>query len=423
MKAVILAAGDSSRFWPLAKKNKSLLEIMGKPLLWFTLESLKRAGMEDVIIVQGPQKDVERTLRNYNLFNLRIKYVVQGSPKGMGNALWQCKKLLKENFFVLNATKIDAGEIIGKIKKRAGKEKVKSVLAGQKIEKTGTIHGVMNLKGDKLLGIVEKPKKGKEPSNIRVVGVYFLSPEFFEVYQGIKKNIYDFEDALSLYAKKYDVRVIAVERTSPSLKHPWHLLGVEKYLFDKFLIKKIDKTAKVSKRATVEGKVFIGKNTKILEGAVVKGPCYIGDNCLIGNNNLVRDYSNLEKNVVIGAGAEIKDSIFQEGCHTHSGFFGDSIFAQKCTIGAGTVTANRRLNRKAIKSAIKGKKIDTGLGYLGTIVGDNTKIGINVSLMPGVLIGSNCVIGPRSLVMENIKDNIIFYSKFQKVIKKGNNGK
>ena len=125
---------------------------------------------------------------------------------------------------------------------------------------------------------------------------------------------------------------------------------------------------------------------------------------------------------MIGAMAEVTRSIFQADCHTHSGYFGDSIFGKGCKIGAGTVTANIRIDRGEVNTKLKIKntklKINTGLKKLGAIVGENTKIGINVSLMPGVLIGSDCVIGPGTLVFENVKDNTIVYSKVQNIVKK-----
>jgi len=52
------------------------------------------------------------------------------------------------------------------------------------------------------------------------------------------------------------------------------------------------------------------------------------------------------------------------------------------------------------------------------IVGNNTHIGINVSLMPGVLIGANCVVGPGAVVFDNIEDDTAFFTKFEKVLEK-----
>lgn len=414
-----MAAGESSRFWPLNQKNKSLIKIMGKPLIWYTIDGLKKAGIKDIIIVQGPERDIENALSHFFYHSLRnslrrplcnplhyedgprnLKYVVQKEPKGMGDALWQARNLLKDGFLVLNAERIDAGDIIKNCNK-----KFKSVLFGQKT-KNPQLFGIAKLKGDRILGIIEKPKKGKEPSDIKVVGAYILETGFFKVYQKVKKHMYDFEDALSEYMKNNYVKMVILkksEKETPPLKYPWHLFEVNKYLMNKYLKKK---------------EVRLGKKVKIFENAVIKGPCYIGDNCVIGNNALIREYTNLENNCVVGANAEITRSIFQEDVHCHSGFFGDSIFGKGCRIGAGTVTANVRIDRGEINSIVKREKIGTGLTSLGIIIGENTKAGINISLMPGVLIGSNCTIGPKSVVLENIEDNTVFYTKFKEIVKK-----
>ncbi|PIS39637.1 MAG: hypothetical protein COT33_00915 [Candidatus Nealsonbacteria bacterium CG08_land_8_20_14_0_20_38_20] len=411
MQAVILAAGESSRFWPLNYQHKTLLKIMGRPLIWWTIDGLRNAGIKNIIIIQGPKKDTEEELKNYNFSGLKISYVIQKEPKGMGNALWQTRSLLKGQFFVLNAERIDIEEITYNLQLTTYNPKIKTLLFGQKT-KNPQLFGIVKLKGDRVLEIVEKPAKGKEPSNVRVVGVYLLEPNFFDYYQKVKKEKYDFEKALSNYMKKNEVKFVFLKKSKKelfSLKYPWRLFTLEKYLFDKFLKKKIAKSAKIAKNVVIEGDVYVGERTKIFEGAVIKGPCYIGDNCIIGNNSLIREYTNLENNVLIGAFAEVARSIFQENVHCHSGYFGDSIFGKGCNIGAGTITANVRLDRGEIKTKLKIKneklKIKTGLKSLGVIVGQNTKFGVNVSLMPGVLIGSDCQISPGSVVFENIEDN------------------
>ena len=461
-QAVILAAGESSRFWPLNQRHKALIKIMGKPLIWYTIESLGKAGIREVIIVQGPKRDIEEELKNHELTNLKIRYVIQPKPKGMGNALWQAKNLIKGSFFVLNAERVDGGEIIANCKLQIAN--LKAALVGQHTNNP-QLFGIMKIKDDRVLEIVEKPRKGKEPSNVKVVGVYLLHPEFFNYYKKVKKGKYDFEETLSTYMKKNEVKLAFLwesEKETPTLKYPWHLFLVEKYLFDKFLKEKIEKSAnpagkplvsygaRIAKSAVIEGDVYIGENTKVFENAVIKGPCYIGDNCIIGNNSLIREYTDLENNVLIGAFAEVKNCIFQEDVHIHSGYFGDSIFGKGCRVGAGTVTANFRINRGEIKPKLKTEfpkeakvkmrtefsssvknalvrladgsrkklKINTGLNSLGCIVGENTKTGINVSLMPGVFIGSNSLIGPASMVFENIPDNTILYQEFKRITKK-----
>ena len=421
-QAVILAAGESSRLWPLNKRHKSLTKVLGKPLIFYTLEGLKRSGVSEVIIVQGSEKYIEEELGKYEL-GINIRYVVQPKPKGMGDALWQAKNLLKDRFLVLNAERVDIDEIIEKLEIKNQESKI--LLVGQHTN-SPELYGILKIKGDRALSIVEKPERGSEPSNVKVVGVYLLNPTFFDYYQKVEKGQYDFEKALSSYMKKDEVKFVFLrkpEKESPSLKYPWHLLRMKRYLLDRFLEEKIDKTASILKNVIIEGKVHIGSNTKIYENAVIKGPCYIGDNCTIGNNSLVREYTNLEDNVLVGANSEITRSIFQEGTHVHSGFIGDSILGRGCRMGAGMVTANIRIDRKEIKTSISNEKIKTGLNSLGCVLGENTKTGVNCSFMPGILIGSNCIVGPSSVVMGNIEDNTIFRTDFKEIRKLKNEGR
>ena len=182
------------------------------------------------------------------------------------------------------------------------------------------------------------------------------------------------------------------------------MFKAQKYLFDKFLTKKtIAKSAWVAKNAMIEGNVFIGENVKIYEGAVIKGPCYIGDNSIVGNNSIVRDYCDLENGAMVGALCEAGRVIFQPDVHVHSGYFGDSILDRGVRVGAGAITANVRLDRRAeISARVKKEKdgvkvlakVDTGLKSLGTIIGENSKIGARATFMPGRFIGKNCFVGP-----------------------------
>ncbi|MFA4998478.1 MAG: bifunctional sugar-1-phosphate nucleotidylyltransferase/acetyltransferase [Candidatus Paceibacterota bacterium] len=417
MQAVILAAGENSRFWPLNQTHKSLIKIMGRPLIWYTIEGLKKSGIKNIIIVQGKSKSVEEELKNYDL-GADVKYAIQAEPKGMGDAILKAKDLLEDKFFVLNAERFDADDFIKPILEKQKSSSAGVVLSGAKTL-TPWLFGVLELDGDKAKNIVEKPEKGKEPSDIRVIGVYLLSKEFLSYCQRVPENMYAFEDSLRLYIKEKEVRVVVFDKEPSSLKYPWHLFGAVEYLMDRYLLKtKISKTAKIAKSAVLQGNIHIGENVKVFENAVIKGPCYIGDNSVVGNNILVRHYSNLENNSLIGTNVEIARSIFQEGVHCHSGFFGDSILGKGCRVGAGTVAANVRIDRGEVRAMVKEERIGTGLDSFGFVMGDNSKIGINCSLMPGVLIGSNCLVGPASVIFENIEDNTNFYTEFN-VVKKG----
>src|SRR4030042_1423590 len=97
VQAVILAGGESSRFWPLSDgMHKSLNMVMGKTLIQHTIESLNFMGIKDVVVVQGPDREIEGVLKGGG-----VKFVVQKEPKGMGDAVLQARDFIKEKFFVL----------------------------------------------------------------------------------------------------------------------------------------------------------------------------------------------------------------------------------------------------------------------------------------------------------------------------------
>jgi bifunctional UDP-N-acetylglucosamine pyrophosphorylase/glucosamine-1-phosphate N-acetyltransferase len=394
MQAVILAAGESSRFWPLNSRHKSLFKICGKPIIQYTIEGLIKCKIRDIIIVQKKEKDIEKEIGKIE--DAKITFVEQEKPLGMGNALLNAKDFLKDNFFVLNADRIDCDifikEMISELKN------ADLILAGSKTQKPW-LYGILKMKGKEVISIIEKPNLTGEA--IKAVGIYLLPLEFFKYYEKVKKHMYDFEDAINEYIKDHKARAVVKNFDTISLKYPWDLFSFCKILFEKQLKKKYKK---ISRNVKIEGNVFIGKNTIIYENAVIRGPCYIGDNCVVGNNSILRECTNIENNSVIGANCEIARSIIQENCKIHSGYIGDSIIDRNCKIGAGIITANKRLDEKEIVVKHRGKEICTNFKKLGVIIGENTKIGIRVSTMPGSLIGKNCIIGPNELIRKEVDD-------------------
>ncbi len=422
LQAVILAAGESSRFWPLNARHKSLFRIMGKPLIWYTIDGLRKAGVREVIVVQGPKRGIEEELKSLPFCIENVQYVVQQEPEGMADAILCAKNLIKGQFFVLNASRINCEDIAKRMIEKSRQTGTKVVIAGQ-ITAQPWLYGVARVDGDKVLEVVEKPEEGKEPSNIKVPVVRLLDEKiigYIEKAAGTTNRNDAFEVAISMYAKDHDARIVMVDDGygGISLKYPWQLFDAQRYVFDRFLTKKtIAKSAQVAKSAVIEGNVFIGENARVMEGAVVKGPCYIGPNCVVGTNSIVRDHCNLESKTVVGALCEAARSIFASDVHIHQGYFGDSIFDSGCRAGAGTITANVRLDRGEIKAKTKKEKdgvktieeIATGVKSLGAIVGENTKIGVSVSFMPGVLVGQNCAVGPKMLVKDNLEDGQKYY--------------
>ncbi len=413
MQAVILAGGESNRFFPLNSKPKSLFNIAGEPIISHTIRSIKRAGITDIVILTGSGSYFQDALGNGKKFGVKITYALIPEPTGMGDGLLICAKFLKSDFFLVNPQHVEFDELKKSIDKlRTNRQAI--LVAKESTEKH---YGVLRLEGDRVIEIVEKPKSMKGLSSLRIVGVYFLNQEFISILKNTKSEHYSLEKALNTFAKAGKVRLVITTDELVTLKYPWDTLGVKDYILKK-ISRSISKKATIAADALITGNVVIETGATISERAVIKGPAYIGRDVFVGSNVLIRGGTVLEEGSKIGAYMEIKNSIIGSKSTTHSGFIGDSVIGEAVKIGAFFGTANVRLDRENIKVEVKDKKIDTGRRSLGVTIGDNSRIGERVSTMPGVIIGKNTTIGPSTTVMKNVPSDVYYYTKFAEIIKK-----
>lgn len=393
-QAVILAAGESSRFWPLNNQHKSLFKIVGKPLIYWTIKGLADNGVKDFAIIVSPESNITQELKSTpQELGVNISYFIQEEPLGTGSAIILAKDFVKGSFFLVWGAKAFSKKVFAKVLEKY-KNETQGVFVGS-VTKNPWDYGIFKLEGDKILKIQENPKKGEEFSNIKQLGIYLIEPAYFDYYQKLSKHHEaDHIDTLNLYLKDKKTDLLLLEKDVTSLKYPWNALSALKSMME-----------------TEYFESYISPTAVIGANVVINGKVYIGDNCQIGDNNILRGPVNLEAGVKTGAFFEIKNSIVQEDTHFHSGYVGDSVIGKNCRFGAGFITANRRIDRENIKSVVKGNKIDTHFTHLGAIVGNNTSFGIHTGTMPGVIIGSNSLVGPGTLVFENIPDNKIFYTE------------
>ncbi|MBI2034382.1 MAG: nucleotidyltransferase family protein, partial [Candidatus Levybacteria bacterium] len=204
MQAIITAAGQSSRFYPFTDfGHKSFIPILGKPIIYHTLEGVKRAGIKNVIVITGSGDNAARLIEE-NTLGLHITHVVQEQPLGMGNALICAEKYLEKDFFVVYPHHADFHMFRKAIENK--KEHDGIVLLAAEEKDLGRF-GVLRVDGDRVLDIIEKPIRGEEPSNLRVVGIYLLCKKFLPVLKNVRQHHYNFEEAIAQYAKNEIAKV------------------------------------------------------------------------------------------------------------------------------------------------------------------------------------------------------------------------
>lgn len=416
MQAVLLTAGASSRMYPFARDDhKSMIKLLGKPILEHVIEKLKNKKITDLIIVVGKESNVKSYFGDGNKFGVSIKYVVQEKPEGAGNALFLAKEYINDSFLLLNSYHVEVGKFIENLSETY-KISNDGVLLVKKRNDVSS-YGVVKIKEEKVVEIIEKPSKGSEPSNLCIIGIYLLSSKFLNTLEETPPEHYQLESALDKYVKTSNVGYVKTEEESIVLKYPWDLLAIKDYLLGEIKSHKGERV-KVAENVVISGDVYISDDVTILEGSCIKGPCYLGKGSYLGSNSLLRSGVDLGENVVVGAYCEVKNSIIMESTKTHSGYVGDSIIGKHVKIGGRFTTTNARLDRKNISVNVKGEKVDTGYNHFGVIIGNNSQIGANVTTMPGLIVGYNSAIGPSTTVINDVSENTTYFTKFKEIIEK-----
>jgi UDP-N-acetylglucosamine diphosphorylase/glucosamine-1-phosphate N-acetyltransferase len=415
LQTIILAGGEGKRVFPLAvNRPKPMFKLLGKPLIHHVIDTLKEAGLKDYVIVVGHKgEQIKDYLKDGSKLGVNIEYTVQKESLGMANALETAEELAEDNFFVVNADDIFEASLIKQIIRKFNEGNAEIVISCKPVKETWKF-GIIRVEDEKVTDFVEKPPKGKEPSNLAVVGVYILTKRIFDYCKKIPVSDHQYEDAILQFIKDRNVvKSVSYDGFFAGYKYPWDLFTINKQLMDGQVKKEtIEDGAEISERATVEGRVWIGRGTKVFEGACIRGPCYIGENSIVGGNSLVRQYSSLGRGCVVGFSTEIKHSLIGDDCWFHMNYIGDSIIASNCLFGAGTITANFRFDEKNIKVRIGNKKIDSGTNKLGAIIGDNCKTGTNACLEPGVKIGPQSIVGSNVDLQDDLEpEKIIFVDK------------
>jgi UDP-N-acetylglucosamine diphosphorylase/glucosamine-1-phosphate N-acetyltransferase len=404
MKVVFLCGGIGKRMFPIIE-DKFLLNFLGKTLLQIQMEAAKQAGLNDFLIVcnQYNMEVIEKITSTVS--DIKIKLVLQKQPKGIADALKSAASFLDEGILIVNPNDVFASSAYTTLLNEAKNKSADSYMLGYHTKRYFPGGYLVVNAANELEHVVEKPKPGEEPSNLVNILVH-LHPnptKLLEYIEKVKTNKDDvYECALDNLAKsRHKIQVVSYDDFWAPVKYPWHIFDVVKYVLDTSR-PKASRSASISAKATIEGKVIIGDGVRVLENAVIRGPAYIGAGSIIGNNVLVRDYSHIGAECVIGYGTEVKGSYISDGCWVHSSYIGDSIIGKSCSFGAGTVLANFRFDEQHISVTVGDEFIDTGRDKLGAIIGDNCKTGINTSIMPGIKIGPNSIVGSHVCLTKDL---------------------
>lgn len=213
IKGVALAGGLGSRLEPLTRiTNKHLLPVYNKPMIFYPIQTLVEAGIDDIMIVTGGNNagDFLRLLGNGQEFGLKhLQYSYQKGEGGIADALRLTKHFVdNDKVVVILGDNLIEGSIVEYVKKFASQDKGAKILI-KEVEEPQRF-GVVELKGDKIISIEEKPEFPK--SNFVVTGIYMYDAQVFDMIKTLKPSArgeLEITDVNNAYLKKgeltYDI--------------------------------------------------------------------------------------------------------------------------------------------------------------------------------------------------------------------------
>ena len=405
IKVILLTAGISKRLWPL--QDKHFIQFLGKPLIYHSLLQLQRFGFRDFILVIN--KENKTKFENIKIFfqNIKIEIIEQNEIPGMVGAVLSAKKQIAGNKVLIVGPSDIYEDIIFTSFSSLLRCDPDGIISGKQMKQYFP-GAYLKIKKGNIVSITEKPKEEEIPSNVvSFVFDYFNNADsLISTLENFKKNKEDgFEKALDSLVKKGAIlKLLNYNGYWGFIKYPWHILAATDYFLGKIQKTKYGREVIISPKSVVSGNVYLEDGVRVLENAKIIGPSYIGKGTIVGNGALIRESMVGDYNV-LGFGTEIARSYIGNNCWFHSNYVGDSVIADNVAIGAGSVLANFRLDEKVIKSRISNEFLDTGKIKLGAAIGENVRIGVNVSIMPGVKIVRDCFLGAGVVLDKDLPDD------------------
>jgi bifunctional UDP-N-acetylglucosamine pyrophosphorylase/glucosamine-1-phosphate N-acetyltransferase len=410
MIGVILAAGKGKRLKPLTEtRSKVLIPILGKPVIQLHLELMKNLGLEKVVVVVSYLKEQlkDKIKKIADEIGVEVEFVDQVEELGTGHALRVVVEKFEDDMVIVYGDLYIDVERVTNILCNVIDRK-ESYVVGVDVEEVSK-YGKLILENDNVLGIQEKPSEGG--SGVVNGGIYVVRSSVAKLANEIvvsTRGEYELTDIVSIARSKgYVFKVVKISRDSwQDIGYPWDLLNAVKLELSKIRGKVIK--GDVENVATIKGPVVIEEGAVVKGATYIEGPVYIGKDASIGPNSYLRPYTVIEEKAHIGFSVEVKESIVLENTHAaHLAYIGDSIIGENVNLGAGTLIANLRFDNKTVKMTIEGKRVDTGRRKMGSVIGGYVKTGVNVSIMPGVKIGSHSIIYPGVVVYRDVPQNTV----------------
>ena len=282
----------------------------------YALEDLKTAGVTEIGIIIGdvyPEK-VKEYYGDGSNFGVKITYIYQDAPKGISHAIRLCKDFIGDDrFIVYLGDNVLRKDLTDYTKKFETSDSDAMILLCEVDDPQR--FGIAELDKDnpgKIKKIMEKPKD--PPSNLAVIGIYFLDPKIFDIIDNLKpswRGELEITEALDMLMNQGNkIEYDTVTGWWKDTGTPDDIIHANKLVLDSI---GTDNQFLIEADAEIKDSIVIGKGTSISRDSFVTGPVIIGKNCKIGPAVRIGPYVSIGDNCKLQR-CEIQDSIIMADC-------------------------------------------------------------------------------------------------------------
>ena len=446
--AVILAAGKGTKIWPHGvTKNKAVLPIANKPVIRWTVETLKESGIENIlVVVDYRQEQIAHAIGDVE----NVEFVRQQGGKGTVPALLSAlEKVEDPNILVVYGDVMIAAEDVTALVENFRRT---SPLAAALVHPLGSERPqdwlCAQVKDESLQWVLGHPR---DDVTHRFCGVFALHRRFSQYLQrnpGIMQAVQvammspdeaHLEDSLQL-ALDGGEKILAVEasRAFVDIDKPWHILEANevwlRYQSSKLTEDSIGRGSKISDGADIRGHLVVGEDCEIGPGVYIEGDLWLGDHSkiiqgavveprvAIGRRTVIRRYCQIEAETSIGDdgfvghGAEVSGVVMRRAWAYHYGEFW-GVLGENSDLGAATVCGNLRFDDGDTAHRVKGRREIPRARANAAYLGDFVRTGVNTILMPGVKVGPYSVLGAGAIIQGDVPERTMILVKQEHIQK------
>lgn len=379
MKAVILAAGEGRRLKPLTNvRPKPMLPVANQPILANVVEAVADAGLEEILLVVGYKSDrIQQYFGDGDDWGVDIEYAHQTKQLGTGDAVLEAEPRIDDEFLVLNGDRVIHSNVIEDVIERR-QSTGETVMAVAHAEERG-LYGVVELDGNRVSQIIEKPHPHEIDSDLINAGVYAFDEGIFQwIRETSAHGELALTDVLCRYLEGNQIQAVPDQEDWFDVTRPWDLLTVNGSLLEGT---PQPENGTIDASAQVTEAVVMGTDATVYPNATVMQGTAIGDNVSIGPNATVSN-SLIMSDVTIEAGATLRDAVI----------------AENVTIGPNTTIVGGEADVVVQETVHRDVT-------LGGIIGDNARIGGAVTILPGSFIGDGATVKHGAKVENRIESN------------------